>query len=78
MQHHSSVAEFLRALEKDERTLVDWAREHQLNIQAVYTVVGGRARGKRGGTREVMKAMGLPLPPMHGRSAAGSGKAVAA
>ena len=62
---HQSVASFLRTLEKENITLAEWSRRNNLDMQAVYTVCSGRALGRRGKTRQVMAAMGLPLPPMH-------------
>ena len=62
---HQSVASFLRTLEKENITLAEWSRRNNLDMQAVYTVCNGRALGRRGKTRAVMAAMGLPLPPMH-------------
>ena len=62
---NKTVADFLRTLEEQDLSLAEWARRKNLNMQAVYTVCSGRAQGKRGETRRAMKAMGLPLPPMH-------------
>lgn len=62
---NKSVADFLRTLEKQDITLAEWSRRNGLDMQAVYTVCSGRALGRRGKTRAVMAAMGLPLPPMH-------------
>lgn len=65
MAQRKTVADFLRDLEKENITLAEWSRRNKLDMQAVYTVCNGRALGRRGKTRDVMKAMGLPLPAMH-------------
>lgn len=65
MVRKKSVEDFLSELEKENITLAEWSRRNNLDMQAVYTVCNGRALGRRGNTRQVMAAMGLPLPPMH-------------
>lgn len=65
MARKKTVDQFLLELEKENITLAEWSRRNDLDMQAVYTVCNGRALGRRGKTRAVMEAMGLPLPPMH-------------
>lgn len=53
---------FLASLEETETTISDWAREHGFSPSAVYQVLQGRMLGRRGTARNVLRAMGIPLP----------------
>ena len=66
---HSSVHAFLYSLSQSDRTLADWAREHDLPLTTVYQVCNGRLKGRHGEARRVLRAMGVTLPPMHERAA---------
>tara|TARA_B100001105_G_scaffold252807_1_gene245117 strand:- start:10360 stop:10599 length:240 start_codon:yes stop_codon:yes gene_type:complete len=56
---------FLKELEAQNKTVAEWARERNLDLNVVYMVVRGRAVGRRGKCRQAMHAMGIQLPPMH-------------
>lgn len=59
---HKDVQAFLTALDEAELTVADWARQQKLPLTHVYQVLQGRMVGRRGTARQVIKAMGLPLP----------------
>jgi gp16 family phage-associated protein len=59
---HKDRDAFLAALDEAELTVADWAREKKLPLTHVYQVLQGRMVGRRGTARQVIKAMGLPLP----------------
>lgn len=59
-----TVADFLADLEAKNVTLAAWAREHGMDMQATYMISRGRCTGRRGKARDVMKAMGVDVPPM--------------
>lgn len=65
---HSSVHAFLSSLSKSDRTLADWAREHNVPLTTAYQVANGRLKGRHGEARRVLRAMGVALPPMHERA----------
>lgn len=67
-----SVKDFLAALAKSDVTIAEWAREREFPLSTVYLVTQGRLVGRRGVSRKIVRAMGLPVPPMHGRSVAHS------
>jgi len=50
-------------------TLAQWARQKKLPMSVVYQVAAGRSVGARGAARQVMKAMGVPVPVMHAQAA---------
>lgn len=64
-----TVAEFLTSLEAKEMTVAQWAREKGLPARTVYSLIKGRYTGRTGQAREVLKAMGLPTPPIHSKLA---------
>lgn len=57
-----TVDHFLDELSSNDMSIKDWARLHKLDFNTVYSVLQGRAAGRRGKARQVMRAMGLPLP----------------
>lgn len=59
-----TFAQFLADLESKNLTLADWARQHDFNVTTVYAISAGRLRGRRGHARDILKAMGVALPPM--------------
>lgn len=59
-----TVADFLADLEAKNVTLASWARDTGMDMQIVYMVSRGRCTGRRGKARDVMKAMGVEVPPM--------------
>lgn len=64
MPKHRTAADFLRDLEKADRTVADWCREKGFSQQLAYRVINGRSVGRWGEARAIAKAMGLPLPDM--------------
>jgi gp16 family phage-associated protein len=65
-----SLDQFLDELSKKDMSVKDWARQNGLDYNTVYSVLGGRATGRRGKARQTMRAMGLPLPRVARDSAA--------
>lgn len=59
-----TVGDFLAGLEESNTTLASWAREKGLCVSTVYMVTRGRCKGRSGKARDVMKAMGVNVPPM--------------
>lgn len=59
-----TVADFLADLEAKNVTLASWARDNGMDMQVTYMVSRGRCTGRRGKARDVMKAMGVEVPPM--------------
>jgi gp16 family phage-associated protein len=58
-----TVADFLSELESKNLTLASWARDTGMDMQVTYMVSRGRCTGRRGKARDVMKAMGVEVPP---------------
>jgi gp16 family phage-associated protein len=56
------IKRFISKLNKEDVTLVDWARKHEFPIDVVYGVCSGRLQGYRGTARKVVRAMGMPAP----------------
>lgn len=54
---------FLRDLADQNKSISAWAQEHGFSLNAVYAVTMRRNSGVRGQSREIVRAMGLPLPP---------------
>lgn len=67
MPKHKTTDDFLTELDKSNLTVAAWARANQRDLCMTYSVIRGVAKGRRGEARQIMKAMGLPLPPMHQR-----------
>lgn len=63
----NTLSEFLSQLEKQNKTLSDWAREHGFSLHMVFSVARGRSNGKRGQSRDILIAMGVEPPPMFDR-----------
>lgn len=70
---------FLQKLEKEDKTLAQWAREKGFDLNQVYLVARGRSKGCFGESRRILKAMGVTPPPMfRARAAAKLGAKAAA
>jgi gp16 family phage-associated protein len=65
----SALDRFVNQLHDQDKTLIDWAREHRLNINTVYMVSNHRLAGHRGESRKIFRAMGIPLPTPKSRKA---------
>lgn len=59
-----SLDQFLKELAESNTTVADWAREQGFRLDSVYAVTRRRAAGTRGEAREILKRMGVALPPM--------------
>ena len=44
-------------------TVAQWSRENKFDRHAVYGVLRGRLKGRRGVTRQIMERMGVKPPP---------------
>lgn len=69
MAKHTSVFDFLGGLEQQNKTVAQWAKSKDLDLDTTYAVISGRVKGKRGHAREIVRAMGLPVPTMHTKPA---------
>ena len=59
-----TIADFKNELEERNQSIADWARENSFPMDLVYRVAQGYAIGRYGMARQIVKAMGLPLPDM--------------
>lgn len=57
-----TLSDFQQDLAKQQKTIRQWAIERGFDLSTVYAVCHGRTKGKFGASRQVMKAMGLPVP----------------
>ena len=62
---HRTMDEFLSHLERQNKTLSQWAKEQKFSLDVVYSVTRGKALGKRGDARRVYLAMGLQPATMY-------------
>lgn len=61
---HRTLDDFRADLERDNKTVAEWAREKKLHLDRVYAVLRGRVNGSRGHSREILLAMNVQPPPM--------------
>lgn len=59
-----TLDDFLQELGDKDMSIKEWARQEGFNFNAVYMVLHGRSAGMRGEGRKVLRAMGLPVPPV--------------
>lgn len=57
-----TLSDFQQDLAKQNKTVRQWALDEGFDLSTVYAVCHGRTKGKFGASRQVMKAMGLPVP----------------
>lgn len=59
-----TLDDFLTDLERENKSVAQWARENKLHLDRVYAVLRGRVNGSRGHSRQILLAMNVPPPPM--------------
>lgn len=64
MTKFKTIEDFLEHLDSQDQTLAGWAKKQKMDLNVTYAVARGTAKGRRGNSRLVMRAMGLPLPSM--------------
>lgn len=57
-----TLSDFLRELDERNQTVAAWAKERNFPLSVVYQVTRGRLVGKHGVSRDIVRAMGLPVP----------------
>lgn len=58
-----SLQQFVDSLGSKNMTVAQWSRENKFDRHAVYGVLRGRLKGRRGVTRQIMERMGVKPPP---------------
>lgn len=64
-----TLDDFLADLERENKTVADWAREAGFPLDNVYALLRGRTYGSRGKCRDILIAMNVQPPRMFPRLA---------